>query len=406
MAFATYADVLRIPVVRRILLLGMLIRVPLWASNVVLTLHVVGGLDRSYAEAGLVSMVAAVALAVSGPWRGRRLDRTGLRATVLPSIIVCAGSWSVAPWLGYWPLLLVAGFASLFAVPSFSIVRQVLIAHVPDHHRTTVLSVDSVATELTFIAGPVLGVLAATSLPTSLALLLCQLAGVAAAIVLWMANPPLHSERSDVAAGHVPVRTWLTPAVVTVLAVAATSATILTGQELSTVAALRSWDQAPLIGVVLGLMGAGSAVGGIVYGALRPHPSAAALLVGLACTTALVAIAPGGHLVWFVVLLTISNLFCAPTITATVDDLSRGVPAGARGEAIGWHGSALTLGSAVSAPLVGLGLDHGGWTWGFGIAGGVGLLVALPGLALARRRAAGQATGGHDVVLTVVQGGD
>jgi MFS family permease len=383
--FATYAEVLKNPVVRRILLLGMLIRVPLWAANVVITLHVVGQLDRSYAEAGIVSTVVAIALSVSSPWRGRRLDRVGLRATVLPSIVIGAVCWSIAPWLGYWPLVLVAGFASLFAVPSFSIIRQVLIGHVPDQHRTTVLSVDSVATELTFLVGPVLGVLAATYLPTSVALLICQLSVVAGAIVLWIANPPLHSEHSDLSAGKVAVRSWLRPAVVMVLVIAATSTIILTGEDLSTVAALREWDHSTAIGWTLALWGAGSAVGGIVYGALHRHPSAALLLVGLAGTTALVAFAPDGDLLWFAVLLTISGLFCAPTITATVDDLSRSVPASVRGEAMGWHGSALTLGSAIGAPIIGLGLDHGGWSWGFGLAGVAGLLIAVPGMVLTRR---------------------
>lgn len=385
MGFATYAEVLKNPVVRRILLLGMLIRVPLWAANVVITLHVVGHLDRSYAEAGIVSTVVAIGLSVSSPWRGRRLDRVGLRATVLPSIVIGGIAWSVAPWVGYWPLVVIAGVASVFAVPSFSIVRQVLISHVPDHQRTTVLSVDSVATELTFLVGPVLGVLAATYLPTPVALLICQLSVVLGAIALWIANPPLVSEHSDLSAGKVPVRSWMRPAVVMVLTIAATSTVILTGEDLSTVAALRDWDHATSIGWMLGLWGAGSAVGGVVYGALHRHPSAALLLVGLAGTTALVAFAPDGNLLVFSVLLTISGLFCAPTITATVDDLSRNVPASVRGEAMGWHGSALTLGSAIGAPIIGLGLDHGGWSWGFGLAGAIGLLIALPGLVLSRR---------------------
>jgi predicted MFS family arabinose efflux permease len=261
----------------------------------------------------------------------------------------------------------------------------VLIGQVPDHQRTTVLSVDSVATELTFLVGPVLGVLAATYLPTTVALQICQLCVVLAAVVLWVANPPLNGEHADLSAGKVHVRSWLSPAVVMVLVIAVASTIILTGEDLSTVAALRGWHEATSIGWMLALWGAGSAIGGIVYGALHRHPSAAVLLVGLAGTTALVALAPDRSRFWFAVLLTVSGLFCAPTITATVDDLSRGVPASVRGEAMGWHGSALTFGSALGAPIIGLGLDHGGWAWGFGLAGVAGLLIALPGLFLSRR---------------------
>ena len=72
-------------------------------------------------------------------------------------------------------------------------------------------------------------------------------------------------------------------------------------------------------------------------------------------------------------LLFVSGLFCAPSITATVDTLSRLVPLGARGEAIGWHGSSMTLGIALGAPLAGFAIDAGGWQWGFVVVSAVGL---------------------------------
>jgi len=205
-------------------------------------------------------------------------------------------------------------------------------------------------------------------------------------LALWLVNPPLDGGHSDLAAAKVPMRRWLTPAVVVVLAIAAVSTMILTGEDLGTVAALRDWGQQTSIGWVLALWGAGSAMGGVLYGALHRHPPAAALLAALAASTALVALAPDRG--WFVVLLFVSGFFCAPTITATVDDLSRLVPAGVRGEAMGWHGSALTLGSAAGAPLVGVGIDHGGWAWGFALAGLGGLAIALVGLAVRGRRGA------------------
>ena len=40
-----------------------------------------------------------------------------------------------------------------------------------------------------------------------------------------------------------------------------------------------------------------------------------------------------------------------------MDTLSRLVPLGARGEAIGWHGSSMTLGIALGAPLAGFAID-------------------------------------------------
>jgi MFS family permease len=384
--FSTYADLARIPTVRRILLLGLLVRIPLWAAAVVVTLHVVTHLDRSYTEAGVLQMVYSLALAVSGPWRGRRLDRVGLRASLVPSLVVLTVCWSIAPWVGYWMLLGFIVVAGLFMLPTFSIVRQVLIGAVPDEQRTAVLSVDSVVVEFSFMIGPVLGVLAATYLPTPLALAICELTVVVGGVAVWLVNPPLGVDHDDEAPKR-QLRDWLSPTVVAILAVSATAVLILTGEDLGTVAALREMHHTTSIGWVLALWGFGSAVGGIVYGALRRHPPAPVLLVLLAGSTSLVALADGRAM--FAMLLFASGVFCAPTITATIDDLSRVVPASVRGEAMGWHGSALTLGGAAGAPLVGWGIDHGGWQGGFELAGLVGLAMALVGLGVQSMRRRG-----------------
>lgn len=375
--FATYADLGRNRVVRRILILGLVMRIPLWAAAVVLTLHVVTHMDRSYTDAGLVQMVSSLALAVSGPWRGRRLDRIGLRATVTPSLVVLTVTWLVAPWVGFWMLLVFVGLAGLFIVPTFSIVRQVLIGAVADDQRTAVLSIDSVVVELSFMVGPVLGVVAATYLPTPVALLICELAAVVGALALWIYNPPLGQDLEDSSTKH-RVRDWLSPTVLMILALCVAAVVILTGEDLGTVAALRSMGHTTSIGWVLALWGFGSALGGIVYGALRRHPPASVLLVLLGASTALVAVADGRLM--FSALLFTSGFFCAPTITATIDDLSRSVPASVRGEAMGWHGSALTFGGAAGAPLVGWAIDHHGWEGGFELAGFLGIAIAVAGL--------------------------
>lgn len=384
MTFSTYAALTRHPVVRQVLVLGFFVRVPLWAVNIAVTLHVVTHLHRSYAEAGVVSMVAAGALAISSPWRGRLLDKVGLRASITPSLIVTAGAWSIAPFVGYWPLLVLVAIANLMAVPTFSIIRSVLIAAVSEEERTTVLAIDSVATEISFMVGPILGVLAATYMPTPIALLLCQACALAAGILLWLSNPPL-GHHDDAAAGPRPTRrTWVTPRVLMILLVSLTATVILTSEDLGSVAAMRSLHHAGSLGWVLALWGLGSAVGGVVYGGMHRHPPAALLLVLLAATTALVSVAPNET--WFVVLLFISGVFCAPTITATVDDLSRAVPASVRNEAMGWHGSALTLGSALGAPAIGQAIDSGGWADGFLYGGLAGLLIALVALTVTSRR--------------------
>jgi MFS family permease len=367
------------------LVLGVLVRAPLFAAGVVLTLHVVSTLHRSYAEAGLVTAVAFACVSISGPWRGRLLDRLGLRRVIAPSMAVLAVCWSVAPFAGYWPLLVLSAVAGLFAVPSFSIIRQAVLTAVPEHDRRAALSLDGVLVEVAFMIGPVAGVWAATTWATSWVLFGVEMFGVAAAALLWLANPAITPEAAQ-AREAVPRRQWLRTGFVAVCAAAGTATLVLSGTDISIVAALRHFDAATLIGPVLAVWGLGSMVGGLVYGTLhRPIP-AYWLLAALAAVTFPMALA--GDPWWLGVLALVAGLLCAPTITATVDQLSRLVPDVARGEALGWHGSTMTIGASLGAPLAGVAIDWWGVGGGLVVVSAVGLAVAVLGAAATVRRPA------------------
>jgi MFS family permease len=382
--FSAYRPVLALPSARAALLLGFFIRIPLFAAGVILTLHVVSALHRSYGAAGVLATAATLALAVSSPWRGRLLDRKGLRRVVLPSLLVQAVCWSIAPWVDYWWLMGLSALGGLFAVPTFSILRQVLLVAVPEEQRRTALSLDSVCTEFSFMAGPALGVWVATVWDTAISIFVFQWLSIIAGLVLYVLNPAIRTAHEDADAVVPPRRSWFGVPVFAVLAVAAATTVVLGGSDVAIVATLRAMDAQQHIGWVLAIWGAGSMVGGLVYGAWHRSVPAFWLLGGLALVTAPVALAT--NLPTAVVLLFVSGLFCAPAITATVDTLSRLVPTSARGEAVGWHGSSMTAGIALGAPLAGFAIDAGGWQWGFLLVSAVGLVVAVVcGLVLGRR---------------------
>lgn len=380
MGLQRYRTVLGLRDVRNVLLLGLVVRIPLWAANVVLVLHVVTHLHRSYGAAGLLTAAATVALAISGPWRGRRLDRVGLRKALVPSLVVLGGCWSVAPFVGYWPLLVLASVAGLFVIPSFSIVRQAVIHAVPEAERTSALAIDAVVLEISFMIGPALGVLLATYWATPQALFTCEFASIAGGVLIWLANPALRAaDGSDPAAserkrGRAALH-WVNASVIAVLAACVGATVVLTATDVGVVAALRDMGHQSWIGWELALWGLGSAVGGVVYGALhRPIP-AGLLLALLAATTIPVGLATNP--LTLAGLLMVAGFFCAPTLTATVDTLSRTVPEKVRGEALGWHGSALTTGGALGAPLGGVAVDRWGWPSGFILPASLSLIAAL-----------------------------
>ncbi len=413
MGMAAYRRLLGVPTVRSVLVLGFVIRVPVWATFVVLTLHVVTGLDRSYTAAGLLSTASTIAVAVAGPWRGRALDRIGLRATIGPQLVVLALVWSIAPFVPYAALLVLAVIGGLANLPLFSVVRQALISAVDDEDRKAVLSLDAIITELSFMLGPVLGVLLATWIDTSWALLGTQLVAVAGGLVLWWVDPALvpdpvagtdptvgegSATDAPVAAGvgqagagqagpgqaAAPV-IWRDPAIVAVLAAGVATTVVLTGTDLGVVAALRALHEPGSIGWMLAIWGAGSAVGALVYGALHRPVPLNLLLALLAATTMPVAFATDRLTLGL--LLFGCGLFCAPTVTAASEALSRAVPVTSLGEVLGWQGVAFTIGSAAGAPIAGAAIDHSGWQASFVVTGAVALLAGVVALALEAGRA-------------------
>jgi MFS family permease len=220
--------------------------------------------------------------------------------------------------------------------------------------------------------------------------------GVVAGFGLWLANPVLRPERADTGADgdttvHLPRSAWFRARFLAMCGAAAATTVVLSGSDIAFVAVLRDFDKISLIGPVLAIWGLGSLIGGLIYGALHRSIPAFLLLGALSVATIPMALAPS---VWpLAVLAFLSGLPCAPTITATVDQVSRIVPDAARGEAMGWHGSFMTAGSALGAPVAGVAIDRWGWAAGFVSVSLIGLGVAVAGATAthSRRRDRAQA---------------
>ena len=394
--FGRYGVVLREPAFRKAELISLLARIPQYGFGITLTLHVVTTLGMSYTAAGVVAAVFTVAAAVAAPWRGRLLDRQGLRRTLLPSLVIVPVVWGVAPFLPYALLIVACAVGGLFSLPLFSLIRQIVVAASPPGARRTALSLDSVLVELNFMIGPLLAIVAVTRFGTRPTLIaLTVLTSIGGGLLAWV-NPPLIAEREEgddsVPAKAPPRRVWLTPGVLGVYAAVLAAGIVLAGTEVSLVAALRTFDHTELVGLVMTVWSAGSAAGGLIYGAWHRSIPASFLLSGLAALTLPIAAATSVGTLFAIV--AVSGFFCAPLISATVDELNGRVPESVRGEAMGWHGSALTAGSSLGPPAIGIMLDAYGWRAGFLAAGAIGLVVAgMVVLATAGRRRLANAQG-------------
>jgi MFS family permease len=391
---APYRSVLAVPGVKALLMFGLVFRIPFLATGVLLTLHTVTTLGRSYAEAGLVMTAATVGAAVGQPLRGRAVDRVGLRRALLPSLVATAVLYCLAPFVGYGWLLLLVLVTSLVPLPVFTVVRQSLSAQVGPAHRRTAYSLDSMAVELSFMAGPAVGVWLATAWSTGLAL---QVAGgliVLAGLGLLAYDPPTRSADGETgpAAGPRPRLQWTAPLVV-VLAASVAATVVLAGTDVAIVAFARDHHDLGMTGPVFIAWGLGSMVGALLYGAWHHRAQPMPMLAALGLLTIPVGGAPS--MPWLLLTILPAALVCAPIITATADAVAGLVDEVVLGEAIGWHGSAMTGGTALGAPLAGAFMDRWGPWAGFAVVGAVGLVLALTGLAVqgvaTRRRAVTEA---------------
>ncbi|WP_018586406.1 MFS transporter [Salinispora arenicola] len=385
-----YRAALALPGLRTLLIVAVLARIPLTATGLTLTFYVVQDLGRGYGAAGLVGAAITVGAAVGGPVLGRLIDRRGLRPVLVLTAVAEAIFWSTAPMLPY-PLLLPAAFlAGSLALPIFSVIRSSIAAIVPADRRRAAYALDSVSVELAFMMGPALATVAVTTISARTTLYLVGAGIVAAGVGLFLLDPPLRGASDPVGPQRkVPRREWLTPRMVAVLAVSTAATVVLGGTDVAVIAVLRDNGDIGFTGVALAIWAVASLVGGFAYGAATRAPSPLALLAVLSIATIPVGLAGGNW--WLLGLVLIpAGLLCAPTLAATSDAISRLAPVDARGEAMGLHGSAITVGIAVGAPLAGAVIDASAPAWGFAVTGAVGGLVALVVLPVElRRRRAG-----------------
>ncbi len=377
MPLAPYGQVLALPGVRALFVVSVLARIPFLAGSMVLTLYVVTDLGMGFGAAGSVFSAAIFGVALGAPVLGRMTDRYGLRPVVVVGTVVAAVFWAMLGVMTY-PVLLAAGFlASLVQVPVFAVTRQALAALVPESQRRTAYSLDSVTVELSYMAGPALGVLLVTQVSTRAAGWVVWAGVLLAGVALYLLNPRLRSETEQ--AGHrpgtrMPVRQWLRPGMLAVLVTVAGATVVLGATDVVVVAVLKHAGELAWASLVLPAWGAYSMLGGLVFGGLPrvPGPTVLMLLLGL-CT---IPLALAGNWVWLCVALLPAGAMCAPTLASASDVVSRLAPAAVRGEAMGWYGSALNAGMALGAPLAGVVVDLAGPSWGFAVAGGAGVLVA------------------------------
>ncbi len=378
MAFSGYARLWADRSVRALFIAAFFARIPALAAPLVLTLFVVRELDASYTQAGVVAAASTIGAGIGSPWRGRLIDRLGMRRAIIPSIVAVAVLYPLAATMSsaLW-LTPIAFFMGLFLIPIFSIVRLSLSVMVDEEQHRTAFSADSVIAEASFIIGPAVGGLLVTQFGAGAALTsigACEV--VAGLIFLWL-NPRTRSAPAE-GAEDSPVATggpWVSVQLLFLFLISAGAMTALISTDLGIVAELDDLDRIGAVGLVFGAWGLSSLVGGLLYGALDFSIRPTWLLLALGLTTIPVGLADD---VWVLALCVMPTGFlCAPTLTAATEWIAKLVPEQRRGEAMGWQGTAFTTGGAASSPVIGAAIDGVGPWGGFLVGGTIATIIAL-----------------------------
>ncbi|TMR93229.1 MFS transporter [Nonomuraea basaltis] len=388
MALDPYRRLLKNPGVPTLLMVGMLARVPATAVTFALTLHVVQDLGLGYYWAGLVTLASTIGMAIGSPLAGRLIDKYGMRPVLAVTTVAQAVFWACAWALPYPVLVGATALAGLLALPVFSVTRQCLAALVPVPQRSVAFTLDSMLVELSYMTGPALAVAGMTTLGGSVTMAAIGVGITVAGLGLIVLNPPTRSaaERAhEERAGKVPRRQWFTPAFGALLGTVTAATFVLTATELALVATMTKADQTAWVGLAVGIWCVYSLSGGFVYGGLARGFSPLALIAAMSLLTVPVGLASGDWR-WLILALLPAGLLCAPSLSSTVNAVSSWVPADARGEAMGFHGTALLIGGAAAAPIAGAVIDGFGPAWAFVVAGLVGVTIVVAALPFWRRR--------------------
>ncbi|MGW4442969.1 MFS transporter [Streptomyces sp. NPDC004682] len=372
-AAPSYAAVLRVPHARRTFAAALTGRF----SNGVIPLAVLLSVNRvtgSYAVSGAVMSLFGGAAVFLMPVRASLVDRYGARRALPPmaalyAVLLCALAALV--WRPGVPAPLIGAAAALAGAcvpPLGPVMRAVWSALVADRHlQRRAYSLDGVAEELLFVSGPVLvGVLITWAPPASGILLgaLLVLGGTAA----FVTSPAMTGLRAGSGAGAGAgagagrratsrrTRSGGVPGLLVPVVVAVGAGLALSGAELLVAAYAEQGSYGTaVVPWVLGALSVGSALGGLVNGAVDWRLSARARLAGftagLGLMIAAAGLAPG---LWtLTAAMVLTGVFIAPTLTTAYLLADETAPEDARTRAGAWVNMAVNGGSSSGSLIAG-----------------------------------------------------
>lgn len=383
-----YAEFIRQPDVARLLLVGLVSRMPIGMVGFSMLIFLREALGN-FADAGAAVGIDFVACAAVAPIVGRIVDRHGPRRVlyvtgVMQPLSLAATLVAARLGMGFGAVALCAALAGIFSTPTTTLTRTMWRHRFErEEDRRTAFALDSVSIEINFTLGPSImaAVLAAFG---STAAFACAIATVVVAFLVFMASPALrYFKPGDAGARHLlgPLtepRLWLIYATTFGL-------TVCLGLMEVGYPAYGTWLAAPALGgLLLGVNSLGSATGGSLYGGLHFRASVERQY---ACAMGLMALPLALHatlapLPLFCVVAFLAGALIAPSIAAQSVLVSRLAPPRYATEAFTWSSTCIISGLGAGMALGGWLVENVGLRSLFVTAAALALAMAVAALAI------------------------
>jgi MFS family permease len=357
-SLARYAALLEPRDMRQVFAASMIGRLPIGISGLAI-LILVQTASGSFAQGGAATGCYVAGLAAVAPILGRLIDRYGPRrvltaAGLLFPAALIALVFSVAINASPWLQFAFSAAAGASFPPITVCMRTILKRRLREEMLSTAYSLESVLIEMIFIVGPMLVALFVAFASPALAVLAAAATGCIGT-VLFLRQPALTEWRIEQAATRRLLGPLAEPGFLPLIGVVLCYSIAFGLTEIGLAAYASEAGTPALAGVLLGLMSAGSAFGGLAYGSRNWRlPLARQFAVMLALMGAGLALLVLPWNAWFFAVWSVlAGVVMAPALIIQSMLVAKTSQPEHSTEAFTWSASALLSG-------VGIGMTVGG----------------------------------------------
>lgn len=361
---STYSAILNLPGAKAFAFAGLLSRLPISMFNISVILMVQIQYN-SYEMAGRVAAVGVLVWALQTIPTARLTDRFGQAAIMWPLTILHVAGAALAIWTAMthgpeWLLWVAVLFASVSG-PLGSLTRA-RWSHIleSDEDIHTAFALEGVLDEILFIAGPALATILATAIWPPLGIVVAATAmviGIAILLPQRDTQPPTRKETGGTGLGlRIP------PAIIAVTLIALGIGTMFGSFDISTVAFSDEQGHKAWAGLLLGIVSAGSFIGGLFYGSRRwKTPLWKRTVIGaLGLAVGFSVISLSTNLLTFAIIGFFAGATIAPSLTNTDTVVQRVVKRDQITEGMAWVRIGMGTGVALGAWLAGILVERAG----------------------------------------------